>query len=666
MYQIGDIVFRDWKIVRKIGRGASGAVYEIRKENGSVALSGALKVMYVPQDYSALEDLTYDGLDKETASSYFQEIVSELEEEIKLMAQMKGASNIVSCEDYSISQDPKTLRWQVLIRMELLQPLPNWQKDHDMTESDVQKLGLQMAYALQLLEKQGIIHRDIKPENIFVTPYGNYKLGDFGIARVSDKTSGMFSRKGTEKYMAPEVYIASSYDSTVDIYSLGLVLYRLLNKNRLPFYPIDRPYTGAEKERAEMNRISGKKMPAPCMASPAFARIVLRMCAYDPKDRYQSADELRKDLEHVSADNRVAAPATVSSETEIHKSITEKPVVNQSEDDHMTRGVFGYGAEHRSVSEKTEVIQVDRPKKTGNLKNKSNGNNNGTDSIDSGNSSSTVNRNDSSKASEQSRPVRRDYSQDAKKSAVRKEPSLKKKLIVLIAALGIVSAIIITVVRRWKFSVNVNGGSGSGKYTIGEEVTITADKKDGETFTNWDVSGITLTSEEASKDTVTFKMKPSDITFTAKYTENEYKVTVENGSGSGNYSLDDIVEISADPAPEGYQFIKWVVKSGGITVDDPEGMETSFRMPDNEVKVKAQYEPLTYHLEVYGAEASGDYTFGETIIITANEKDSYTFGGWSVESGPLSLRKDEIKSDICGSSLIAAHSERRSLAFAEP
>lgn len=83
---------------------------------------------------------------------------------------------------------------------------------------------------------QNIIHRDIKPENIFVSRFGEFKLGDFGIARELDRSMSGLSKKGTFSYMAPEMYKGEEYDARVDIYSLGIVLYKLCNHNRLPFY----------------------------------------------------------------------------------------------------------------------------------------------------------------------------------------------------------------------------------------------------------------------------------------------------------------------------------------------------------------------------------------------------------------------------------------------
>lgn len=87
-----------------------------------------------------------------------------------------------------------------------------------------------MCRALAACEKQNIIHRDIKPQNILVSENRTYKLADFGIAKVSEKT-GSGTMAGTNGYIAPEVANRQKYGKEVDIYSLGMVLYWLMNDN---------------------------------------------------------------------------------------------------------------------------------------------------------------------------------------------------------------------------------------------------------------------------------------------------------------------------------------------------------------------------------------------------------------------------------------------------
>ena len=100
--------------------------------------------------------------------------------------------------------------------------------------------------------------------------------------------------------MAPEVYNGKPYGTTVDIYSLGLILYRLLNGNRLPFLPLaPAPITYADRENAWAKRFNGAPLPMPSHAEGRLGEIVLKACAYEPKDRYSSPVQMRQDLEAI-------------------------------------------------------------------------------------------------------------------------------------------------------------------------------------------------------------------------------------------------------------------------------------------------------------------------------------------------------------------------------
>ena len=300
-------IWPGWEIVKKIGSGSYGTVYEAVKKDSYTETRSAIKVISVPQNSSELDALYSAGMPEDSTSAYLDQVVSELVNEIGIMQTFKGTQNIVSIEDYDVVKKD-ILERDIYIRMELLTPLCEYMKDNVLSEKDVVKLGIDICNALVLFGKKNIIHRDIKPDNIFVNEYGNFKLGDFGIARsLENMTHGLTSRIGTPNYMAPEVYKGESYDARADIYSLGLVLYRLLNNNCLPFWnyndqlhtpqktmPLS-PYTQGLSD-AFMRRMNGDSLPAPCNASPEMSRIILRACSYDPNNRYSTANEMKRDL----------------------------------------------------------------------------------------------------------------------------------------------------------------------------------------------------------------------------------------------------------------------------------------------------------------------------------------------------------------------------------
>ena len=281
----------EWKIEGLLGRGGFGDVYRIRREEyGNVSLA-ALKVVRIPADESEIQELEANGI---SVGSYYKGMISDLLKEISLMESLKAATNVVTIDDYKIIEKKDSVGWVLFIRMELLTNLNVYRKSHVMSVKEVVKLGFDICSALEACQKKGIVHRDIKPSNILVSEFGDFKLGDFGISRNLTHTMSGLSRKGTELYMAPEVYRGNKYNATVDIYSLGLVLYSLLNHGRLPFFPrVPAEVTKNDSINAFSKRMRGEVFPDPDEGGREIGDVLRKACHIDPKMRYQSAAEFK-------------------------------------------------------------------------------------------------------------------------------------------------------------------------------------------------------------------------------------------------------------------------------------------------------------------------------------------------------------------------------------
>ena len=291
----------DWELTERIGGGANGVVYKaVRREYG-VEVYSAIKIITIPVNASEADSVRSSGMSIDAARTYFRGTVSRCIGEIKIMESLKGAPNVVSIEDFKAIEDPDVLRWYILIRMELLTPMHVYTCDRKLSEKDVLRLGIEMCTALEACMKKDTIHRDIKPENILVSDYGNFKLGDFGIAREIDGLAVTLSlRSGTPLFMAPEVFAYSYYDQRADIYSLGLVLYYYMNRYKAPFISIDKQIvTPRDRDEAVKRRNARETIPTPIDASPAFAEVILRACEYDPDRRFQNAIEMKRALMRV-------------------------------------------------------------------------------------------------------------------------------------------------------------------------------------------------------------------------------------------------------------------------------------------------------------------------------------------------------------------------------
>ena len=299
-YSVDAAVLDGWNVTRLLGEGGYGKVFEIERSEFGQTYRAALKVITVPQSSAEVRSVISEGMSVSQAEAYFHGIVEELMHEFSIMFKLKGTANVVSCEDLRVLEHPDGIGWDILIRMELLHPLLPYVYQHPMARRDIIRLGIDICKALELCQRYNIIHRDIKPENIFISDNGDYKLGDFGIARTIERTTSGLSKKGTYSYMAPEVYIGKKYGFSVDTYSLGLVLYRMLNKNRGPFLPQPpEAITYDNREQALARRVSGKPLPRPFYGEGRLGEIVLKACAFDPKDRYSSPQQLRQELEAI-------------------------------------------------------------------------------------------------------------------------------------------------------------------------------------------------------------------------------------------------------------------------------------------------------------------------------------------------------------------------------
>ena len=299
---MGDIdkktLYPGWETVRKIGTGSFGTVYEIERDLFGKKEKAALKLISIPQNESDIDELYGNGFDDASITAHFQNYLADIVREYSLMAEMKGHTNVVYCDDIRYVQHDDGFGWDIYIKMELLTPMMK-ALGKEVTDEQVIKLGRDICNALVLCKSRNIIHRDIKPQNIFISNDGDYKLGDFGIAKTAEKTSGG-TKIGTYNYMAPEVYNNEPYGHAADIYSLGLVMYWLLNERRMPFNPLPPAVpTASEMDEARLRRFQGEPIPAPAHGSGELKQIVLKACAYDPKERYQSAAEMLSALESI-------------------------------------------------------------------------------------------------------------------------------------------------------------------------------------------------------------------------------------------------------------------------------------------------------------------------------------------------------------------------------
>jgi len=180
-------------------------------------------------------------------------------------------------------------------------------------EAEAVAFGRQLCDALEYLHVAGIAHRDLKPQNIMVCKDGSLRLFDFGIARMETARRltfvGLTPALGTPDYISPEQVRGKRGDHRSDIYSLGAILYEMVT-GATPF-PGENPYIVMNARVSGDPEAPRKVNPA---LSPALEEVILHALERDPRQRYQTAADMKKDLDDLPAvtithrDLRLRAP----------------------------------------------------------------------------------------------------------------------------------------------------------------------------------------------------------------------------------------------------------------------------------------------------------------------------------------------------------------------
>jgi serine/threonine-protein kinase len=184
-------------------------------------------------------------------------------------------------------------------------------------------IAAEVAAGLAYADKHGVVHRDVKPGNVLITPGGQVKVTDFGIARAHGASDGLTKTgavMGTATYFSPEQAQGLPVDGRSDVYSLGVVLYEMLT-GTTPFKG-DGPVAVAYKhvrEPAEMPTQVNPTIP------PQLESIVMTCLAKKPEDRYQSADDVRADLLRFRRGQSLTGPMTAQVATVADPTIAMAP-----------------------------------------------------------------------------------------------------------------------------------------------------------------------------------------------------------------------------------------------------------------------------------------------------------------------------------------------------
>lgn len=299
----------EWIIKRKLEENRFGAVYEAESKLFGNKNTCAVKLISLNNTVLLSEVREIKNLSTEELKRLKIEEARKSVWEIILMKKFQEENHIVNIYDYEIFPDQR--KTDIVVRMELLTNLTNYidknKKSGGELKQFVIKLGIDICEALEKCEKENIIHRDINPENIFIDKNEKFKLGNFGltsrmISRISYYESFLLPR-GTEVYMSPEDFgWENKIDYHSEIYSLGIVMYQLLNDGNIPFIKAEEPYA---LDNAIRRRIEGEKILPPQNENGQLWEVIQKACQFKKEDRYQNAFEMRADLEKLQSEKNI-------------------------------------------------------------------------------------------------------------------------------------------------------------------------------------------------------------------------------------------------------------------------------------------------------------------------------------------------------------------------
>ncbi|MDQ1091814.1 serine/threonine protein kinase [Xanthomonas sacchari] len=287
-----------WRIVQVLGEGGMGTVYEARRSDGHYTQTVALKCLRI----AAVSPAVADALRHE------RDTVAQLDH-----------PGIAALLDGGIDRDGHP--WFAMQKVDG-QPIDQWCDAHRLSPRERVRLLLQVCDAVAYAHRLGIVHQDIKPSNLLVAEDGRPRLLDFGLARRLQSDRKLIAI--SHGYAAPEALRDARPARTLDIYALGVVLYRLLcGSGPLPPAPLGgaalaaapqprRPSALAAGTDAASAQARGLSRPRALAAAIGadLDGIALRCVAIAPEQRYPSVEDLQADLQRWLAHRPVTAAPT--------------------------------------------------------------------------------------------------------------------------------------------------------------------------------------------------------------------------------------------------------------------------------------------------------------------------------------------------------------------
>ena len=347
-------VFDSWYIESKISEGRNSKFYKVYESDGMEKHYAGLKIVKFPSSEQELSRVIASGK-YNNVDEYLDELQMSVSNNMGIMRSLSYHKNIVRVHNFTIMREASC--FYLLSLMELLTPMNEYLSFETVSKNDAITVGKDICRAMQAFRDKGIIHHNVSPDNIYVDASGNYKLGDFG---GYDYNTAMSE---ASVFMAPELYDKESLNEiSSDIYSLGMLLYKLLNNNRQPFLPpYPAPVSLSEREQSFAKCMRGETFPTPVNADYKLGAIVSKATSFSPEARYISPMAMLSQLESYTPYTNTVSPSASAypqkskfevNNNDIHFGSFEYPAETAEEDDYYEEPTDTYDDEDEDEPQK--------------------------------------------------------------------------------------------------------------------------------------------------------------------------------------------------------------------------------------------------------------------------------------------------------------------------
>ena len=322
-----------------------------------------LKHLSVPASDAQVRALILSGIyeNEQDVLAYYTGLVSDMKRELDLGKNLSETGCFAGPVDYQIVQKTDGIGYDIYILQALQVPLNELINRNGMTHLRAINLGIDLCDAIIACREAGYLFANLKPDNIFLVPSGRFMLGDLGLVPLQDLQYAGIPEDYIGSFSPPELFdITGVPNLTLDLYSLGMVLYRIYNGNHGPFED-----ENTDEAMADKLRLSGKPLPTPIYADYELAGIITKACSYRIPGRYSTPEQLKEALllylqRNQIPDSLIVPPLVVSQEPVVEEeaeATEETPLrmVDAAELDEAFRESFAPNADNKGTDVLPEV-----------------------------------------------------------------------------------------------------------------------------------------------------------------------------------------------------------------------------------------------------------------------------------------------------------------------